>query len=1251
MNKMRWIDFPDTLKGTVTAIPGDAFNGWTNLCGTVRIPNRIVSINGNAAFYNTRIDSLFFPEGFVYIYNQQAFDNCTNLKYVYFPPSLSYIGSYAFRNCTQLRSIDTRNVQTINDYAFAGCTGLTGSLHLEKVTVLNRAFDGCTGFTDTLYFPRTLNTWGTGSFYNMNKMRWIDFPDTLKGTVTAIPGEAFMYWNSLRGTVRIPKGIRTIYGNAAFYQAGMDSLFFPEGFVSINNQQAFDGCNRLRYVYFPQSLNYIGSYSFRNCTGLRSIDTRNVQTINDYAFGGCTGLTGSLHLENVTVLNRAFDGCTGFTDTLFFPRTLTTWGTGSFHNMNKMRWIDFPDTLKGTVTAIPGEAFMYWSSLRGTVRIPKGIKTIYGNYAFYQAGMDSLFFPKGFVSINNQQAFDGCSRLRHIYFPSSVTTIGSYSFRNCTSLKSIVADMATPPALTAQSVIENVPRTAVLTVPSGSVCDYVAAAGWKEFLLAPGLVCCSAPAAANGSGAGYTWDYDCGVLTLGGTDVPDFANAAAQPWAGFRTNIQTVVVGAGIARVGNNVFASCTALDSVSLPASLTALGTNTFQSCINLRVVDLSGSPVPPAAVAASFASTLVRNVTLRVPDAAACDYVRHTFWGDFKFTSAAACACTPRGTPIVGSLLSWTFNTCGNKTLTISGTGAMPNYSNGGAPWYALREDIQKIVLSPGVTSVGNSAFYNLPNLDSVKFAATLEVIGNEAFRECGIKTFHLPQHITSLGQLAFYACRNLTAVSFASTGLTALGGREFEECTALRGTVALPATLSYVSSRMFYNCYNLQEISLGSGITAIRENAFMNCTKLTSPTFPAGLVAIGNDAFNSCRAISTVNFTGTATTTIGARAFAYCSALTSLTLTGVVTIGQEAFRDCGIGTLSIPASVTSLGLLSFYNCRNLANLSFAAGSPQLTALGGREFEECTALSGTVILPSSLTYISSRMFYNCNQLERIVLPAGITSIQNAAFYNCLNLASPNFTTAAGLVSIGNDAFNNCRAISAVDFTATTTTTLGARAFAYCFALTSLHLGQVVTVGAEAFRECGLTGTLDIPGSVSELGTSSFQACRSLTGINFAATGLTTTGTHVFYGCSELRGTVRLPSTLQNVGARMFQECVKLEEVVCAAGVTAIGYAAFYNCRSLSAVTLPVGLYVMDDYAFALCHSLQNITLPAGLNRIGAYAFAESGLSGALVLNSGLKQLGTYAFNTCRGLTSVVIPDGLTIFGNYAFNNCTGLS
>lgn len=290
-------------------------------------------------------------------------------------------------------------------------------------------------------------------------------------------------------------------------------------------------------------------------------------------------------------------------------------------------------------------------------------------------------------------------------------------------------------------------------------------------------------------------------------------------------------------------------------------------------------------------------------------------------------------------GDSLTWSLSSDG--TLTISGTGDMYDfgYNEYPCPWRKYENDlsaqITHVVIENGVTSIGNSAFYQLTNLADVVIPEGITRIGNDAFSMCSsLPEVALPSSLSSLGTQAFALCSALTGIDFPSA-ITEIPHGAFESCTSLQ-YADLPNNLSTISSRAFFECTSLAGIVFPDSLIKIGELAFCGCRSLRTIIIPSNVAEISNSTF------------------------AHCEKLTKIVLPDSVTaIGSNAFSGCALEAVTLPSELTNLGNAAFSYCP----LFF------------------------VSLPSSLVSIPSDAFAACHQLKSIYIPISISFIHQNAF------------------------------------------------------------------------------------------------------------------------------------------------------------------------------------------------------------------------------------------------------------------------
>lgn len=182
---------------------------------------------------------------------------------------------------------------------------------------------------------------------------------------------------------------------------------------------------------------------------------------------------------------------------------------------------------------------------------------------------------------------------------------------------------------------------------------------------------------------------------------------------------------------------------------------------------------------------------------------------------------------------------------TLTIRGSGAMEDYlMSGHQPWRSFRDQITSVVVSPGVTSIGNLAFTRFSKLIHVDIADSVVSIGEQVFSECSSLTnITVPQSVTYIGVNAFDSCTNLSSITLSTNNITS------------------------IRSHTFSGCSKLSSIVIPDGVTSIQSGAFFNCTKLTSITIPGSVTSIGSNVFDGCTSLNDIRYSGTSESVISA------------------------------------------------------------------------------------------------------------------------------------------------------------------------------------------------------------------------------------------------------------------------------------------------------------------------------------------------------------------------------------------------
>ncbi|MBQ4547438.1 MAG: leucine-rich repeat protein [Oscillospiraceae bacterium] len=207
-------------------------------------------------------------------------------------------------------------------------------------------------------------------------------------------------------------------------------------------------------------------------------------------------------------------------------------------------------------------------------------------------------------------------------------------------------------------------------------------------------------------------------------------------------------------------------------------------------------------------------------------------------------------------GTNLSWEFSA---GTLTISGSGEMNNYSDEkSVPWYGIRNEILKLSLPEGLTSVGKAAFYGCKNIVSVKIPNSVTKIGDYAFSNCrGMTMLGFGSRVETIGDSAFSDCYSISSIRLPDS-LRKIGKKAFYRCESIT-TITVPANVTEIGMKTFAYCKNLVSANIQAKITVVPELMFYECKKLSSITLPDTIEDVGEHSFRNCDSLAAVYYNG--------------------------------------------------------------------------------------------------------------------------------------------------------------------------------------------------------------------------------------------------------------------------------------------------------------------------------------------------------------------------------------------------------
>ncbi len=278
-------------------------------------------------------------------------------------------------------------------------------------------------------------------------------------------------------------------------------------------------------------------------------------------------------------------------------------------------------------------------------------------------------------------------------------------------------------------------------------------------------------------------------------------------------------------------------------------------------------------------------------------------------------------------------------------------------------------------------------------------ISTIGSHAFANAQLESLSIPYAVSFVDRYAFAANTNLKTLRLGRSTVS-VSEYAFAYCDNLK-TLSIPAGVLEIRKYAFYQNTSLQtvEFERNCSLSIIEEGAFAECA-IKALAFPQTMVSIAEKAFYKNAELAKVDFAeGCRLFRIDARAFEGCASLCELTLsTQLEKIGEKAFCNTAITSVSLPDS--------------------------LVYLGSGAFAECTALKDILVGDESTLYTSvDGVLYNADKTSILAYPAGrtqseytligtATAVDEAAFRGAKNLKKVNLPST--LSFIGREAFSS---------------------------------------------------------------------------------------------------------------------------------------------------------------------------------------------------------------------------------------------
>ena len=849
--------------------------------------------------------------------------------------------------------------------------------------------------------------------------------------------------------------------------------------------------------------------------------------------------------------------------------------------------------------------------------IPSSIKTVnitdaskIGAGAFANCGYISRVCCNAEINTIENYLFYNCSSLKTFEIPSSVKTVGKYAFYNTN-----LTDVFLPVELKS---INDYAFQNCSYISKLKMSDNVESIGSYAFAECRNIAEINIPDS---------------VTELGG-------NAFAAGSASYPMGATKLSIGSGLKAIPTNAFSNCAYLTKVTVPNTVETIGDSAFKGCNRLSELTLPFVGKSRSAIGYESAFGFI------------FDYKTE---GSYSSTNATGYSvgdiytCSNSGNRYVTSVNGGRIGySCDYIYIVPSSikTVNITDASKIGAGAFANREDITKIVLNDGITSIGDYAFQNNPwyksltddfvidgdnvlikyngTKSNVVIPDTVKHIAGGVFKDnATISSVTLPDGLLSIGENTFKGCTNLTAMTIPKSVIK-IGGNAIPDA----------CTISVYRPSAGYDYRSTNRIVLNNSFTTGNETYYYivkddGCAEIIGCTTTSTELTVPTD------------FDGIGVNKIGDYGFANCTTLNSITIpANILNIGKYAFTGCtGLVNATIPTTVDTVGDYAFNNCTGLKNVTISEG---VQALGEGAFYNCISLIEAVV-PDTAKYVGSYAFYNCTSMVTATIGTTAESIGDYTFYNCVKLE--NIVVGYSVKTIGNYAFFNC-ALGRVSIPSATIS-IGNYAFAENDKMTKATLRKnLLTIGNGAFRNCGALATITIPATVTSIGIEAFENCISIPKITIPV-GVTEINDRAFSNCSSLAN-VTISGAVTRIGISAFYNNA-FENIILPETVEVLGDSAFRQCANLKEITLPDALNTIGDAVFLKCSALYRVSLPDSVTSVGkSVFFYNNDITVEIRKNSGAVADGLLKQ---QGVHHVIIDADITAIGNNVFDSCYELS
>jgi type II secretory pathway pseudopilin PulG len=308
-----------------------------------------------------------------------------------------------------------------------------------------------------------------------------------------------------------------------------------------------------------------------------------------------------------------------------------------------------------------------------------------------------------------------------------------------------------------------------------------------------------------------------------------------------------------------------------------------------------------------------------------------------------------------------------------------------------------IKNVIISPGITRIGDIAFVENNSIENVSIPNTVTSIGDYAFTLCtNLETLNIPSSVNSIGYLIVGDCQNLREINVDPNNYNykSIDGVLFNKsgstlfaypCAKTGSVYDVPDGVTSLEYAFAYDATLLTTINLPDSLINIAGDAFAYCTSLTEINIPSNVNSIGKSAFMACVQLRSINVSeenqsyksidGVLFNKSGTLLHTYPPKRVGTSYSipyGITTLEESAFVYATLlSTITLPSTLITIEPGVFWACSNITSITIPNG---VTSIGSSAFRNCSKLT-SITIPSSVSTIGSYVFYGCSKLTQIIV------------------------------------------------------------------------------------------------------------------------------------------------------------------------------------------------------------------------------------------------------------------------------------